>query len=221
MALPRGIVVLLALLLPGAPAEAGDRPTVRVQFRVLAFEGAPLYYRPRPEAPLHRITLHTSAPSAALRYEGPPLLELLPSPAPGPPAASIPIGAAPRVLVVIPPGLDPADGSRLSALRPLVIPDDLAAVPLNTVTVLNVSGRPYQIGYDDGRGELEVMGQVSLPARAVGRLLLSAQVGGRWRQVTINELEVEQDARAWVVLWPPYRSGQLQPRVRVMFDQGH
>lgn len=221
MAFPRRIVVLLALLMSVFTASASDRPAVAVQFRVVAFDGTHLYYHPRPKAEREEISLHTSAPSSTCRYEGPPFLELFRSAAAGPPVVVVPLRPmGPRLLLVLPPGLAQPDGAGRAPRAALVIPDDLSAVPVNTVTVLNVTEEPFQLTYDNRRVELAPMGRGGFPARAVGSLVLSARVGGRWRQVTVHDLEVEENARAWVVLWPPYRSGQLQPRLRVMFDQG-
>jgi hypothetical protein len=217
MAFTVRIVVLFWLLWTGPVAVASDRPTVAVRFRIVAFGRPHLFYRPAPAAELRQITLHTSAPSSAHRYEGPPRLALFSSDAAASPSFEVPLPTGhPRVLIVMPSGL--AGDGVVNA--PFVVADDLPLVPLNTVTVLNAANQTYRVEYEGSQVEVASVARASFSARPSGRLLLHVAIGERWRQVTVYDLDVEPGARAWVVLLPPYRAGQLQPRLRVIFDQG-
>ena len=86
------------------------------------------------------------------------------------------------------------------------------------ISLLNFTGRPIRA---------ELAGQaVDLPDVAPGRLTagrrsllrVAVPVAGTWRRVTQLEFETDEDSRGWIVFWPPYRTGVLQPRLQLFFE---
>jgi hypothetical protein len=217
MAFPfRALIACLLGLLPAGP-HAAEPPMVPLTFRVASFASVPVvYYRPRPEASLQAIEMPTSAISLAHAYLGPVPMELFDSPHGREPVASVAVPAVARQLLILLTAGPGPSGSRLAALT---VEDHASRFPSGSVGLINLAGRAYGAQLD--REWLEVPPGLSGPAPAQGPMTLKlfARVADRWRRVTVFEIDFDPDARGWIILLPPYRPAELQPRLRLLFDR--
>lgn len=108
-------------------------------------------------------------------------------------------------------GTDRVDG--------LLVPigaDDHASPHLRCI---NLSGRSVFIESGDMRHELASPAADLIPSAGTATLQISVKTRGHWRRVSQLDLQAADGAAAAVVLFPPFREGELQPQVRIIYDQ--
>jgi hypothetical protein len=212
----RALIAGLLGLLPAGP-HAAEPPVVPLTFRIASFASVPvLYYRPRPDASLQAVELPTSAFSRPYTYLGPVPMALFDAPHARDPVASVSVPSLARQVLIL---LTASPGPSGVGLVALTVEDQPTRFPSGSFGLINLAGRPY--GAELDRQWLEVPPGVSGPAPAPGPVVLKlfARVADQWRRVTVFEIDFRPDARGWIILLPPYRPAELQPRLRLLFDQ--
>jgi hypothetical protein len=193
--------------------------TVRLTFRTFALEPPiGLHFQPRPGAALQPISFYSSARSAIYRYQGPADLAFYSGADLQAPVASIDVQtiSAPRALLLFRPSSPLAAGR----YEVTALPDDLERLPFRSAVVVNLSGRRYRVSLNQRAVELAATNGVTapMPIHERSSLQLSVPSNEGWRRVTEVDLQFAEQARAWLILFPPYRRGELQPQLRVLHD---